>query len=269
MNNFSKNILHTIEQEQIEPRPRWIFLVRQAALFIAFIFSILIGGVSVAVILFSVNDIDWDAPRMMNAHPGPFLLTYLPYVWVIALVLFGLMAYYEVRHTKTGYRYRTATLLGASFLASLVVGVFLHSVGAGQAIDRRFSVMMPQYRGLDARKASLWMRPGDGMLAGTIISGSATSTFVMEDFMGVRWVVDAKDAIRHGVLGNEGSVRVRVIGSVAAPGIFRATELFPWARHAMMQDGLPQGFPVMSEQGGMLFRQAQNGLRERKAPLLP
>jgi hypothetical protein len=257
MKNFSKDILHTIEQNRIEPRPRWVFLMRQAALLGGFILSVLVGGLSVSVILLSLADLDWDAPRMMGAHPGPFLVAYLPYVWVALLIVFGIVAYYEMRNTKSGYRYRAATILAASFLASLAVGGILHGFGMGQIAERRFADVIPQYRGLDARKMNLWMRPGDGMLAGTMVSGSATTTFVLEDFAGIRWTVSAIGATQYGTIGTG---RVRVIGSVVRPGEFRATEIFPWTRHGMMRDD--RGFPNMMGQGGMLFR-------ERNAPAFP
>lgn len=265
MKDFSKNILQTLEQRQIAPRPRWIFLARQATLVAGFIFSVLIGGLSVSVILLALTDLDWDtAPRMMQVHPGPFLITYLPFLWIVFLILFGAAAYYEMRNTKTGYRYRAATILGASFLASLAVGGILHGLGMGQLAERRFSDAIPFYQGLEARKMSLWMRPGDGMLAGRIVSGSASTTFVLEDFSGKQWTIDAEGAIQHGSASDNSSVQVRVIGSVVHPGEFRATEIFPWAHHGMMQ-GFPNKF---NQQGGMLW-QDQNSTPERNQPALP
>ncbi|KKU53902.1 MAG: hypothetical protein UX76_C0008G0025 [Candidatus Wolfebacteria bacterium GW2011_GWC1_47_103] len=84
MKDFSKDILHTIEERDIAPLPRWIFLMRQTALLGGFVLSVLIGGVSVSVILFALGDIDPGAERMIRMHPGPFLITYLPYVWVLS-----------------------------------------------------------------------------------------------------------------------------------------------------------------------------------------
>lgn len=254
MKDFSKNILHTLERERIAPRPRWVFLARQVALVVGFVVSVLIGGLSVSVILRALTDLDWDTPRMMQAHPGSFLVVYLPLLWVILLIFFGTVAYYEMRNTKTGYRYRAATILAASFLTSLAVGGILHGFGMGRLAERRFSDVVPFYQGFEARKISLWVRPGDGMLAGRVISGSATTTFVLEDFLGARWTIDAKEAIQHGSIDANSSVRVRVIGSIVHPGEFRAAEVFPWTHHGGMQGGgMMQEFTNgLTPQGGMM-----------------
>ena len=264
MHDFSKDILQTIEKKHIKPLPQWVFFARQASLIGTFLLSVIIGGISVSVILFSVSEVaDVGMGRMMRMHPGPFLLTYLPYVWVAALIVFGVAAYVEMRHTKAGYRYRTATILGASFLASLLLGGSLHAVGAGQFVDRGVADVVPQYRGLDARKEALWMRPQEGMLAGRIVSGAATTTFVLEDLSGRRWVVEGSDAVVRGPIENISEERVRAAGSVVRPGVFRATDLFPWGGQG--KAGMPagmRGVPQRPNNKGML-------MRERNRPAKP
>lgn len=256
MKDFSKDILHTIEQQQIAPRPRWVFVARQLALLGGFIGSVIIGGISVSIILLSISDVGLGMGRMMRMHPGPFLITYLPYVWVFAMFAFGIVAYYDARNIKGAYRYRAIAVLGVSILASVIIGGLLHAAGAGRVAERRFAQAIPQYQGLDSRKMHLWMRPQEGMLAGRIVSGSATSTFVLEDFSGMQWTVDASDAEYHGDVMDGANARVRVAGSIERPSVFRATDVFPWERRGMMQDPMmPQGFPNDSEGRGMMMRE--------------
>ena len=255
MKDFSKNILQTIERKNIQPLPRWIFFAQQAGLVGAFLLSVLVGGISVSVILFSLSDaVETGMGRMMRMHPGPFLFTYLPYVWVLVMIAFGALAYVEARHTKAGYRYRMATIVGASFLASIVLGGLLHAAGAGRLVDRRFAEVVPQYRGLDARKMHLWMHPQEGVIAGRIVSGSATTTLTIEDFTGMRWIVETDAVVSRGTIEAVPGERIRVFGSVVAPGVFHATELFPWTKQGAMM--IPERF----DGRGML-------MRERKMPL--
>ena len=271
MKDFSKDILHTIEERDIAPLPRWIFLMRQTALLGGFVLSVLIGGVSVSVILFALGDIDPGAERMIRMHPGPFLITYLPYVWVLTMIAFGIIAYYDMRSIKGAYRYRAVTILSASIVASIIVGGVLHTVGAGRIAERRFADVVPQYQAFETRKMHLWMRPEDGMLAGVIVSGSATSTLVLEDFSGIRWTVDVSDAVQRGwILGDFGE-RVRVAGSLTGPAVFHATDIFPWTRRGsvinreqgMIRDEVfSRRFPDESGQQGMM-------LRERNLHLAP
>ncbi len=204
--------------------------MRQLALLGGFVLSVFIGGVSISIILFSLTSIDEGAVRMMRVHPGPFLITYLPYVWVATLIAFGFVAYYDMRNIKGAYRFRSITILSASVIVSIVVGGILHTVGAGRIAERRFAQMAPGYEGLDMRNMHFWMRPQEGMLAGRIVSGAATSTFVLEDFSGARWTVLAADAAQHGSIEAGSSSRVRVAGSLSGSATFHATDVFPWVR---------------------------------------
>lgn len=263
MNDFSKDILQAIEKKHIKPLPRWVFFARQVGLVGAFLLSVIIGGISVSVILFSLSEVvGVGMGRMMRLHPGPFLFAYLPYVWVAALVVFGVAAYVEMRHTKVGYRYRAMTILGASFLASLLLGGSLHAVGAGQIVERGVAGVVPHYRGLDARKERLWMRPQEGMLAGTIVSGAATTTFVLEDLSGEQWVVESSDAVVRGPIDGISEDRVRVAGSMVSPGVFRATDLFPWGGQKNMKEPMEMRMvPQRPDNRGMLMRERNNPMR--------
>lgn len=262
MKDFSKDILHTIEEKGIAPRPRWVFFMRQCAFVGGFVLSVLIGGISVSIILFSLSEIDMGAERMIRMHPVPFLMAYLPYVWVLMLVVFGILAYYDMRNIKGAYRFRTITLLGASILASVIVGGLLHTVGAGKLAERRFADAVPQYEGLDVRKMHLWMHPQEGMLAGSIVSGSATSTFMLEDFSGMRWTVESADATVHGPVEGISGERVKVGGAVVAPGVFHATDIFPWTRRG------PSAGPMNDMMQGS-GRSQEGMLMHERNPLAP
>ena len=242
MKDFSKDILHNIEQNKIEPLPQWIFSVRQALFVGAFLISVVIGGISVSVMLFFLSDaVDVGMGNMIRVHLGPFLLSYLPYAWTAVMILFGIVAYFEMRHIKGGYRYRTAAILSASFLTSLFLGGLLHVIGAGQFIDYKVADIMPQYGGLDARKMHLWMHPQEGMLAGSIVSGSIASSLSIKDFSGSQWTIETAEATVRGEVAGIYGERVRVAGSVVRPGVFRATELFPWSDQGMMGVPSPSG----------------------------
>lgn len=259
MKDFSKDILHTIEQEQISPLPRWVFFMRQVLLIGAFLFSVIIGAISVSVMLFFLSDaVDTGMGNMVQVHLGQFMMTYLPYAWMAIMVLFGVFAYFEMRNTKTGYRYRTATILGISFFASFVLGGFLYAAGAGQFVDSRVAVTVPMYRGLDARKMHLWMHPNDGMLAGEILSKSDASGLIIKDFSGEQWSINAI-----GVQVSRFNVgdRIRISGSILSPGVFRATGIFPWNEKGMMEFQTRSQTDTRPFEGGGMMRERKNAMR--------
>lgn len=261
MKDFSKDILHTIETEQIAPRPRWVFVVRQTAFFAGFLLSVLIGGISVSVILFALTDIGPGMGRMMRMHPGPFLVTYLPYAWVFAIVAFGLVAYYDLRNIKGAYRYRATAILGVSVLLSIGVGVVLHAAGMGKAAERRVAQMMPRYQTLDARKMHFWGRPQGGMLAGTIVSVMSTSTVLLEDFSGNPWLITVGNVRIQGPVAVVAGERVRVAGTLQSPGVFSASDIFPWEQRGMMHDPTRSGEPMRGDANGAMLMRERNPLR--------
>ena len=104
INDASKNILDKIKENKITPKPKWQFRLEQVGIWALAVLSLIIGAKAFAVIIFRLVNNDWE----IREHLGRSLLNHalltLPYLWIIVMVLFILLAYYNARHTKKGYR---------------------------------------------------------------------------------------------------------------------------------------------------------------------
>ena len=90
---------------------------------IGFLFLI-IGGFSFGVIIYLIQNKDWDLYAEMNESFASFVLLSLPYLWFVLLALFFIIAYFNFKHTKSGYKFKLYYVLLISIILSIgFVGV--------------------------------------------------------------------------------------------------------------------------------------------------
>jgi hypothetical protein len=86
MNNFDK-ILEKIEHQHIEPTPKWYFQFKNWGFWCLFAISILIGSMSFSIILYSVQQTDFELLSHFFKHSKwESLLVLLPYFWLILFI---------------------------------------------------------------------------------------------------------------------------------------------------------------------------------------
>lgn len=140
MDKLSQEIINKIEDENIQPKPRWHFLLRRSILWFFAVLSVAVGGLAVSVII--ATFIDYD-PSTRTVPLVEDILQTIPFVWVIVLALFVVLAYYGIRHTKTGYRYSLFKICSAVILASILLGIILNAYDVSQNIQDYFSSKLP------------------------------------------------------------------------------------------------------------------------------
>jgi hypothetical protein len=228
MDNISEKILEKIKEEKIVPKPRWQFLLKNYVIWTIFGASIIVGSLSLAVILHTTLENDWDIYRYLGKDPIIFIFISLPYFWIILLALILAADYYEYKHTKSGYRYRYYWIVLCSILVSFVLGlVFLH-LGMGKEIDEIFARNIPYYSGTLKHKKEIWSHPEKGLLAGRIKKIIDNKDFDLEDFRGAIWEVREGNIIWH----EEPKVEeeVKILGDKTDNCcVFFAKEIRSWA----------------------------------------
>jgi hypothetical protein len=178
-------VLRRIREESIEPRPRWHFLMREGVIWALGAVSIVVGALAVAGILFELRFAAWDLYLATHESFFDFVFDALPFVWLVLFGLFGTAVCLSVRHTRRGYRYPPAILIGGSFVASCVVGSAIFLVGAGRFVDESLGRLVPLHQPLFERERMLWSSTEKGRISGVVI-----------------------DAPREGYMGIEGPDRV-------------------------------------------------------------
>lgn len=192
--NIASSVLSRIDKEGITPTPRWHFLLRESSVWTLGGLAVLFGSFAVAAIIFVALDSDWEFYEATHDNLLTFAVAVMPYTWLIALLVFGVLAYESVRHTKRGYRYSLPVMVLGSVGASVVCGSTLYALGVGPYIDSEIGSRIPMHQSLAQTKLGFWNQPERGIMAG-LVTEVATSgeTFVLETPDHVTHVIHAQD----------------------------------------------------------------------------
>ncbi len=205
-----------IQDKDLKPTPRIIFQMKNFALWIPGILSIIIGALAVSSLIFGI---DHGGLRFAPFIDAPFIVVAmksLPYVWMLLSAVSGYIAFRSLRITRHGYQYRVATLVLASLLLSVVLGGAGYVVGIGRYIDMKVEQLSPQISALGQQQA-LWHNPEHGRLAGTVRKVH-DEFFTVRDISGDTWLVTidqvfGKDKVIFNALVDKNN-KVRVMGYV-------------------------------------------------------
>lgn len=188
-NKLTDKILHTIKEEKIEPTPRWHFLLRNYSVWSVGIFSVLIGSLSVAAIIFAYANTELGVSQTGGSSSARLVIQTMPYVWLLSLVVLLVVGELAIRNTKRGYRYTIVQIFSFSVASSVLLGSGLFAVGFGHAVDSALAKHVPSYRPIFERKLERLVVPQSGKLAGEILLVTTTEAydFSLIDFSGREW----------------------------------------------------------------------------------
>ena len=240
--DLGQEVLKTIKEKGVKPKPRWEFLVRDYSLWVVTLLTMVIGGFAFSVVIYMIKNNDWDIYKYMDGDLLGFVFGTLPYFWIVFLILFILVGHYNFKHTKKGYKYRLPLVVLGIIIFNIFLGGFLYNIGIGQAIDGILSERMPWYGRFMNMRQGRWMQIDKGMVAGLIFEVTDDKHFKIKDFRGGEWNVDATEVRIMGELKVEVGSMVRIIGQKISEGMFKAEVIaggrMP-GRHPMMRGGLP------------------------------
>lgn len=225
--DITQTVLETIKDKKIIPRPKWEFVMKNYFIWTVSIISLIIGSFAFAVIIYMFKNNDWDLYQQIGKNLLNFTLATLPYLWLIFLSLFIFLAYYNFKHTKSGYKYKLNLVIGGSIITSIILGILFYNIGFGQAIDNIFDEKIPVYRRLMMHRAAIWHQPDKGLLFGTIESIQAPDRFKLRDLKNNPWIVihPSKD-LRPLLILNQG-LRIKIFGEKINDDSFKAKEIRP------------------------------------------
>lgn len=238
----SDSILDEIEKRKVVPIPRWHFLLRRVSFWILAVISVITGSISMATGIYVFFDNDFIVDRE-NIHrlfaQKPFIediFVSIPYIWLTALGLFTLVAYYGLRHTKKGYRYPTARVIAGSLLASLLCSLGLNVIDVGKYTHRYLIENVQVYDKLVSANEQHWTHSEKGLLGGKVVQYiKPGSILVLRDFKKNLWQVDIGAAeIRQGTQLVPGK-RLKIMGMKTGNHTFQAMSIQGWSKKSSKQ----------------------------------
>jgi len=195
--DFDEKLSSKIKSEKITPYPRWRFLLQDYVIIAAGTIALFIGAGAVAVMIYIFQDNDWDIWSEIQPNFWKFLLLTLPYFWIVFLGLFVFVLYYNLRHTRRGYRYPAWLIVAGAVLASVILGAIFYAAGLGQKIDDILGEQAPFYESIMNRHVIIWHRPEAGFLTGQVIDSNPDGSFDIMDMAGQSWriIINADDFV--------------------------------------------------------------------------
>lgn len=238
LESLADKVLERIEEERITPASRSRFVAWNLLFWGLWALSVVIGALAVAASIFVIMNAGWRYYAATHENTLTFFVESIPYLWILALLLFVFVAYKNIRHTKTGYRYSLFIVLVASFFGSLALGAGLYHVGVGEVIDDDFGRRIPGHRPVLVQQERAWSSPERGLLVGEVEEiDTEAGTFELETLDGTYWLVSSEDLLRRDYQALEEEERIRVVGLPAEEGeVFHACFVLPWDVKGMRPD---------------------------------
>lgn len=228
MTKFSESIVGKIKQECIAPVPRWRFLLKSYVFWGLLGISILLGSLSFSVIAHLINIGDIDVFWYLQGNIITSAVMLLPYFWFLSLAIFALVAYYNWKHTKLGYKFKRRWIFVSSIVLSMSLGSIFYALGMGNAVDRIMVKAMPFYdQSKHKARNELWLQPEIGLIMGKVVDvNSIGNQIVIQDWQGRNWNID-EAAVTFDIGGDvikKGKI-VKVIGKKNGEHGFIAKEI--------------------------------------------
>ena len=223
----SRKIIEKIKTENIQPIPKWYFKVQNWLIWLAFALSILLGAAAFSVILFAIQQTDFDLISQFSDGGLSLFLALLPFFWIVTLLIFLLVAIFSIQKSKRGYKSTWSRLTTYSAAASILMGTLFFISGGAQWLENSFAKSVSLYQSIDEKKKIVWMQPDEGYLGGTIENVNGDS-FLLKDFDGNTWAVSYQEAFIARVILLEQGEQIKLIGQKTGKSQFRADEIRPW-----------------------------------------
>lgn len=222
MSDIKSKVLKKIQDGEVNKIPRWQILVKRWLIGMAFVATVLIGGIAMALILHNLAITDLSlAPKLGRGQFG-LLLELLPYFWLVVFGLMMALAVSEFRRIGKGYRYSLVLMVVVNILITGVLGVVLFLAGLGPKLDRAFH-NVPFYDRLGPPREELWNRPDIGAMGGVLLEEWQFETFKGDVFQ----LIDENGELRGEHLMEIGNP-MKIFGEMRERGLFELDEVRPW-----------------------------------------
>lgn len=224
---ISQDVLKKIEAQNITPRPRWHFVLRNIVVWVIAILCIIIGALTVSIMIFVFTHGAWDARELLQRGPFEHFFAIFPVMWLISFVLFLIFAEYAVRATKMGYKYSTMVLALIIIGISIIGGSILHLVGVSQRADNSFGEHVPYYKTVEMRQNRFLHIPENGRVVGVVseIGGDALTLInIMTDTV---YYIDTRNTIQPKHMPIRVGMRVAVFGVQQSDNVISAERIIP------------------------------------------
>lgn len=221
--DLGQTIIDKIKSESLSPKPRWHFLLREWLVWTFGAFALIVGAASVAVMRYLAENSTWEMSSACGQTFAGWLLLSLPYFWLLLLGLFLWLLYFNLKHTKNGYRYPMIYVALAALFASILLGLAFYTLGVGRLIDGVLGRKAPFYAHVFNPHVDFWSAPEEGRLAGLVVAHTADdNSLILIDRERGEWIVTYNSHDDSFIVIGQ---PLRALGSIAGEHRFEAIKL--------------------------------------------
>jgi len=236
--DLSKKVLDKITHDKITPKPRYTFLVKNYLVWAGSGLAIFLGMQAVAIMIYLVKSQDWDIYGSVGSR-GEFLILSIPYFWIISLALFIFLAYYNIKHTKSGYKYKFSTILIGYFVLTAILGGTSYAFGLGESLEGIFTEKVPVYEKMMNYRHKMWQAPSEGLLVGKVHEAE-NDILTIKDLKGETWYVNISSTTIPDFIRTKPGIMIKIKGEITSENKFKAYQIYPIIPKRMLKKPYPQ-----------------------------
>jgi hypothetical protein len=223
---FGEDLLHKLQDEKIHPKPKWQFRLKNYSIWGVGAFSLFLGATSVSLIVFMLANSDWDVYGRIDHEPFELFLL-VPFFWIICLSILTFLVYYDVKHTKKGYRYSPILIISGVVGTSIFFGVIFHVAGVGKKVDDVMGRNVPYYDKVVNPNVNFWSQPERGRLSGMVIMQIKENDYVLVDREKGEWEILTEEVEQAPSFKLEIGQPTRLLGKALPEHKFTVVEILP------------------------------------------
>ncbi|MFA6160006.1 MAG: hypothetical protein WC678_02870 [Parcubacteria group bacterium] len=234
--SISQKVLEKIKQEKISPKSRWNFWLCRAVVTALLIFFVFAGAFSLGII-FSIFS-QFEVGKIVGRpHGMGILFLSLPFIWIILLIFFAILAIVEFAKTRRGYKYKTTYVGGIFILVIIIFGAILYKLNFSDNMEGYMNKNFSAYSQIVRTPEKVWSQPEEGLISGEIIENkNEKEKIYLRDWDGEVWEVGYSQALVRPRVKKEIGEKVKMIGEKEEGRKFRAQEIRPWNGRQMHQE---------------------------------
>lgn len=229
---LKESVLRRIHDENICPKGKWVFLCNNGALWVLWTLTVVVGAVAFSEAIYVSMHSGIEFYDVTHTGLMEFVFETLPFVWLLTFLGVVVLAQYNMRNTKRGYRYAFWQVIGSSVVFTIFGGLVLHASGVSTVVDHMMESNMPGYMSVDARQEYMWDHPEAGRITGMFLEQDIQNGVVrFLDTTDREWVVLTHELPPHDLELLLSGNRVRLLGEAATdtePYNFYTCGVLPW-----------------------------------------
>ncbi len=236
--DLSKKILQQIEEKHIEPKSKKFFLLKNYAFWLLVVFATFTLTFLFTVFLFHIQHIDFSVAEKVSGGKIQHFFLFFPYSLVFLFLVILIFLIENFLHTKYAYRVPLKKVFFSIFAIAFVFGSLFSFFMNPEKIENFFEKRtFGLYQQGQLRRKQMWVRPQDGLLAGTLLSFEPEDTFIeLIDFSGKSWIIDTSGFTPEEKAVLNQSEYVAIQGEQQGEDIFYACDIREWEPRMKLQN---------------------------------